>query len=208
MVKRRTQGGSSSGVGGGKVPKSKRKKQSNKDDALTTHDVFEADEVEADEDAHAYRYDDVENNEYELPEDFEDEEIEEDEAFNSEDERMYGHFFRDSGSSEEEPGEDEMNEGFDALESSDDSGDDEAWPGMEDDECVAPFDDDVYPDIEEEEQQKDIGSEESDGDEEQHDVAREHVMHQKKQLMTEAYPESVFHISAQGMYTYLIMLLQ
>jgi len=37
----------------------------------------------------------VESYEYELPEDFEDEEIEEDEAFNSEDERMYGHLFED-----------------------------------------------------------------------------------------------------------------
>lgn len=31
--------------------------------------------------------------EYELPDDFEDEEIDEDEAFNSEDERIYGHIF-------------------------------------------------------------------------------------------------------------------
>jgi U3 small nucleolar RNA-associated protein 14 len=35
----------------------------------------------------------VNSYEYELPDDFEDEEIDEDEAFNSEDERLYGHIF-------------------------------------------------------------------------------------------------------------------
>lgn len=35
----------------------------------------------------------VDTYEYELPNDFEDEEIDEDAAFNSEDERLYGHIF-------------------------------------------------------------------------------------------------------------------
>ncbi|KDD74069.1 hypothetical protein H632_c1601p1, partial [Helicosporidium sp. ATCC 50920] len=58
-------------------------------------DVYEAEDNELDEEKHAYRYDRVENYEYELPSDFEDEEIDEDEAFNEEDEARYGHIFRD-----------------------------------------------------------------------------------------------------------------
>jgi U3 small nucleolar RNA-associated protein 14 len=59
-------------------------------------DVFEAEEVRVDEEVHRDRYDDLDD-EYDLPKDFEDEEIDEDEAFNSEDERMYGHLFEGDG---------------------------------------------------------------------------------------------------------------
>ena len=40
------------------------------------------------------RYDKVENYEYELPEDFVDEEVSEDDAFNSADEAAFGEFFK------------------------------------------------------------------------------------------------------------------
>lgn len=196
MAKRRASGGSSSGGRGRKAPNSSNKKKgpaSNIDDARTAHDIFEAEDVDADEDLHAYRYDDVENNEYKLPEDFEDEEIDEDEAFNSEDERLYGHLFRDSGTSEEEC--QGGNAAFDALESSsDDSGDDEAWPDLEEGGEDVTTGEGVYPDIG---AQKDNSR--SEDDYENGDVPAEETIREKKQLLTEAYPESVFHISSQGM---------
>eukprot|EP00884_Botryococcus_braunii_P004425 jgi/Botrbrau1/13984/Bobra.117_2s0014.1 len=70
-------------------------------------DVYEADDPKPEEERYAgQRYDRVDSYEYELPSDFEDEEIDEDEAFNSEDERIYGHIFENSkdlsGSEEEE----------------------------------------------------------------------------------------------------------
>ncbi len=61
---------------------------------------------------------DVDNYEYELPSDFEDEEIDEDEAFNSEDERKYGAWFeRDASDGEEDDEED--------FEGEEDDGEDE-----------------------------------------------------------------------------------
>lgn len=62
----------------------------------------------------------VDNYEYELPSDFEDEEIDDEQAFNSEDERMYGHLFKNKqggDASEEEEDEDEED---DLLHSEDD----------------------------------------------------------------------------------------
>ena len=47
--------------------------------------LYEAEEVEADEIKNVDRYDDVENYQYEMPEDFEDEEIDEEMAFSAED---------------------------------------------------------------------------------------------------------------------------
>lgn len=55
---------------------------------------------------------DVDNYEYELPSDFEDEEIDEDEAFNSEDERKYGAWFeRDAAQGSTDDGSDDGSEG-------------------------------------------------------------------------------------------------
>lgn len=66
----------------------------------------------------------VDNYEYELPSDFEDEEIDDEEAFNSEDERMYGHLFKDKNggdaSEEEEDEDDSEEEEEDLLNSEDD----------------------------------------------------------------------------------------
>ena len=47
--------------------------------------LYEAEEVDADEIKNVDRYDDVENYQYEMPEDFEDEEIDEEMAFSAED---------------------------------------------------------------------------------------------------------------------------
>lgn len=62
----------------------------------------------------------VENYEYELPSDFEDEEIDDDEAFNSEDERMYGHLFKKDAKGGSESEEEEEEEESDENESEDD----------------------------------------------------------------------------------------
>lgn len=48
-----------------------------------------------------YDMQNVESFEYELPDNFEDEEIDEDEAFNSEDEKLYGHLFDSKGSNKD-----------------------------------------------------------------------------------------------------------
>ena len=59
-------------------------------------DVYEAEQEEAEEVRNkiANRYDDVENYQYEMPEDYEDEEVDEEEAFNSEDDAAFGDFFK------------------------------------------------------------------------------------------------------------------
>jgi hypothetical protein len=59
-------------------------------------DIYEADDVAVDEELHRDRYDDLDD-EFDLPAGFEDEEIDEDEAFNSEDERQYGYLFEENG---------------------------------------------------------------------------------------------------------------
>ncbi|GBF90520.1 hypothetical protein Rsub_03516 [Raphidocelis subcapitata] len=58
-------------------------------------DVYEADDSDPEEEKHADRYDAVENYEYEMPSDFEDEEIDEDMAFTAEDRERYAGWFGD-----------------------------------------------------------------------------------------------------------------
>jgi U3 small nucleolar RNA-associated protein 14 len=58
----------------------------------------------------------VSNYEYEMPSDFEDEEIDEEMAFTEEDNKKYGSFFDDMGDVEEE---DEFEDGFDEEEDGD-----------------------------------------------------------------------------------------
>lgn len=204
-AKRRVQGPSS-----GKKRKTagtkKRKAASSDGNSVAAHDVFEVDDIEADEDVHAYRYDDVEDNEYQLPEDFEDEEIDEDEAFNSEDERLYGHLFDDSNREDEDDDDDDASlseEGqreaaYDVLQSDDPSDEEETWP-------VADEAGDFLLDARREHREgikhslteSDTALDEGGEDEDETAVAvPRHGRH--KQLLTEAYPESVFHISAQG----------
>ena len=172
-------------------------------------DVFEADEVDADEDLHASRYDDVENYEYELPEDFEDEEIDEDEAFNSEDERLYGHLFASSdkypscSSSEEETdvseGEDNVREAFNALQSSSDEEDGDAWPEEINDDAgmrlPGEFSEELDGDIMGKGTTCESSEEELPEDEEGQETGRR----RQQVLQTEAFPESVFHVSSRGM---------
>ncbi|PNH08472.1 U3 small nucleolar RNA-associated protein 14 [Tetrabaena socialis] len=66
------------------------------------NDVYEAEDSDPDEVKHAKRFDDVENYEYELPSDFEDEEIDEDNAFTEEDKKKYGGWFdKEAGGDEQ-----------------------------------------------------------------------------------------------------------
>lgn len=106
---------------------------------------------------------DVDNYEYELPSDFEDEEIDEDEAFNSEDERKYGAWFeRDGGArqGDDVPSEeDDDPEGDMLMESSEEEGmlDAEESGGSDD---MSEHDDEE--DKEEEEDQDDSFEDEQD----------------------------------------------
>ncbi|KAI8110648.1 hypothetical protein M9435_002322 [Picochlorum sp. BPE23] len=188
-------------IAGAKKQKKKFKRAVEKAQAdeldIRKDDVFEADTVDADEDVHAYRYDDVDNYEYELPEDFEDEEIDEDEAFNSEDEQLYGHLFSRKKYSESEgsESEEEPSEGhaaFDALAS-----DDEEWPEEED------WDDAGRQSFhlgEHNLDTADIGrrKDESDGDvihDDEDGASMGGDSSSDEGLVTEAYPESVFAMS-------------
>lgn len=144
---------------------------------------------------------DIDNYEYELPEDFEDEEIDEDEAFNSEDEQLYGHLFSKKKYSESEgsESEEEPSEGhaaFDALAS-----DDEEWPEEED------WDDAGRQRFhlgEHNLDTADIGrrKDESDGDvihDDEDGASMGGDSSSDEGLVTEAYPESVFAMSNKGM---------
>ena len=75
----------------------------------------------------------VDNYEYELPSDFEDEEIDDEEAFNSEDERMYGHLFKNKQGGDESD-EDEDDEEDDLLNSEDDDQEEEEEEDFSDNE--------------------------------------------------------------------------
>mmetsp|Transcript_37964 Transcript_37964/g.96008 ORF Transcript_37964/g.96008 Transcript_37964/m.96008 type:complete len:1095 (-) Transcript_37964:202-3486(-) len=77
-------------------------------------DLYEAEDSDPDEVKDTRRYDRVENYEYEMPSDFEDEEIDEDLAFTEEDKKKYAGWFSDeeagsggSGGGGEDEGEDE-----------------------------------------------------------------------------------------------------
>mmetsp|Transcript_5357 Transcript_5357/g.11731 ORF Transcript_5357/g.11731 Transcript_5357/m.11731 type:complete len:1130 (-) Transcript_5357:373-3762(-) len=62
---------------------------------LSARDAYEAEDSDPDEVKHAERYDKVDNYEYEMPSDFEDEEIDEDLAFTAEDKVKYRAWFSD-----------------------------------------------------------------------------------------------------------------
>lgn len=66
----------------------------------------------------------MDNFQYELPEDFEDEEIDEDEAFTEEDKKLYAHMFSGKAKAPAEDDADEMADGEDAPLTRDDFSDD------------------------------------------------------------------------------------
>lgn len=147
------------------------------------------------------RLQDVDTYEYELPEDFEDEEIDEDEAFNSEDEKLYGHLFsqkysESEGSESEEEPSDEGHAAFDALAS------DEEWPDEED------WDDGGRQSFHSGQNNvpvisrgKNGGDEDAIHDDDDGDASTGGEGDSAdEELVTEAYPESVFAMPSQGMY--------
>ena len=88
--------------------------------------LYEADEIDADEERNASRYDNVESYEYVQPDTFEDdEEIDEEMAFSAEDKIKYAGWFdeddgSDDGLDEEEGEEGEAEDDMDLLESDED----------------------------------------------------------------------------------------
>eukprot|EP00775_Hariotina_reticulata_P004466 gene4466-4722_t len=86
IKKRKSQPGSASGQGRYLSKAHKKLKKS-------LNDLYEAEDSDPDEEKHQQRYDHVDNYEYELPSDFEDEEIDEDMAFTAEDKKLYAGWF-------------------------------------------------------------------------------------------------------------------
>lgn len=146
----------------------------------------------------------MDNYEYELPEDFEDEEIDEDEAFNSEDERMYGHLFG-SKDDESESSQSSDEDALDALDSEEEDateGDDdeiEEWPHEEDllnesggyagesDQISSEDDEQVGHGLQEQDEKEDrVGGLGTRG-------KRATI------VMNEAFPESIFNLPQGGM---------
>lgn len=160
-------------------------------------DLFEAEDSDPDEVKNASRYDEVENYEYELPSDFEDEEIDEELAFTEEDKKKYGSWFErevsadgdDDGDAgafdvDEEYNTDDFSEDDDAADGAKggrkgpgqskaaaaeaDSDD----PGEEDDDDDLPFEDD---DDDEDNELEDLGEDDS-ADEEAHRAMLEEAL--------------------------------
>lgn len=164
----------------------------------------------------------VENYEYELPEDFEDEEIDEDEAFNSEDERMYGYLFNDGGGKgrgggnnleeddDDEEEEEDDEEGFGALMSSDDDDQqvsdlEEEWPaeenysdGYEERRFGASDARSSLALSDEEGEGGDQGEDGMDGSDQSDDDDNEDAKPKKNKIRTEAFPESMYNIPTGG----------
>ncbi|KFM25617.1 U3 small nucleolar RNA-associated protein 14 [Auxenochlorella protothecoides] len=88
-------------------PKSNRERE-------VENDVFEAEDSEPEEERLKNKYDRVDNYEYEMPSDFEDEEIDEDTAFTAEDNALYGHMFEGGPSGEEGEEGETTDDGSDA----------------------------------------------------------------------------------------------
>jgi U3 small nucleolar RNA-associated protein 14 len=172
------------------------------------HDVYEAEDVAVDEEVNKDRYDALDD-EYELPKDFEDEEIDEDAAFNSEDERLYGHLFEGGGGKysdydTEDDAEDDAEESDDgedaygALVSDEEDGEEEeaAWPeaGEDGSEEAAGYraedredrDGDSGDDME--------GSFPGEEDGEEDGERRERWRAERPEMIRELYPESIYAV--------------
>eukprot|EP00890_Picochlorum_soloecismus_P006277 jgi/Picsp_1/6650/NSC_03993-R1_protein len=169
-------------------------------------DIFEVEEVEAEEDLGAgRRFDNVKDNkEYELPSDFEDEEIDEEEAFNSEDERRYGHIFSkpysegesdDESDGESSEGGQSMERAMDALESGE-----EDWP---EDDLDAPEEYGRDTDGPYQHEVQDVVTVEDadvvdDLDDKEQDDAELRKGHEGTEVVMEAFPESLYNLPVKG----------
>lgn len=162
----------------------------------------------------------VDKFEYELPSDFEDEEIDEDEAFNSEDERMYGHLFpsKDSESEENSEDEDEQDEDEDGEENDEDSeldlleSSEDVDSEDEDASDLNEIDDVFDSKFGDSESESDQDSESKSGSEDEGNeedskldanmvkalTGREKHQKHREMVMTESYPESEFNLPISG----------
>ena len=161
----------------------------------------------------------VDNYEYELPSDFEDEEIDEDEAFNSEDERKYGHLFAkrkrgdrggddDHGSDDEDDDDDAARED-DLLDSEEEEGESDSGSELDDVFANAHDGDNADEDTDEDDEQRQRYEEARNDDDD--DDARQAMVdtltgrkskdrrnHLHDTVTTEVYPESEFNLPASG----------
>ncbi|GFR45758.1 hypothetical protein Agub_g7173 [Astrephomene gubernaculifera] len=178
---KRKHGGAPSGGGGGRPAKQSRREGRSKP---VDRDVYEAEDSDPDEVKHAERFDQVDNYEYELPSDFEDEEIDEDTAFTEEDKKKFGAWFEKEVSADEDEGDtigDDDGEDWDDEDEDGDDDDDDADEDRgrgsrrnqpkdaedgdvddDDDLFLGGDDDDDDDDLEEEEDGEDEGEDEDD----------------------------------------------
>lgn len=159
----------------------------------------------------------MESYEYELPDDFEDEEIEEDEAFNSEDERMYGHLFEDNdqgagGGWTDDDDEEEYDENSEGpptdLLDSDEEDINAIFQKTKDGSETSSSSEDEEDDSEEDSDASSDHEQEDDEDEEEGEQRRQDLVESvtgraqkqakrlkhKQQVRTEAYPESEYNL--------------
>ncbi|PSC76740.1 U3 small nucleolar RNA-associated 14-like protein A isoform A [Micractinium conductrix] len=107
-------------------------------EATRKDDVYEAEDPEADEERHAERYDRVDNYEYEMPYDFDDEDIDDEMAFTEEDKKMFGHLFDDAPRAGREGGSDDDGSGLlSSGESEEEEEGSEGWSEEEEEEDAA-----------------------------------------------------------------------
>ncbi|KAL3678692.1 hypothetical protein R1sor_021648 [Riccia sorocarpa] len=169
-------------------------------------DVYEYEEgIPQEEQGANKRFDDVERMEYELPSDFEDEEIDEDEGSVGDE---------DEGSDDEEPHKSKRSEPKKkeiSLQSDDDDDDDEGSDGEEDEEEEEDDDDEIGRAGKHKQGSLYSSEDEEDGDDEEDDDERHQRLLEavtgistrperegrakKEQVITEAYPESEFNLN-------------
>ncbi|KAG2495048.1 hypothetical protein HYH03_006979 [Edaphochlamys debaryana] len=104
LGKRKNGGAAPRGGAGGKPAKASRREGKPKG---RVDDIYEAEDSDPDEVKNANRFDQVDNYEYELPSDFEDEEIDEEAAFTEEDKKKFGAWFEKEVDADEDVDDDD-----------------------------------------------------------------------------------------------------
>ncbi|GLC47246.1 hypothetical protein PLESTF_000895000 [Pleodorina starrii] len=200
------------GAGSRPAKQSRRESRSKR----VAQDVYEAEDSDPDEVKHSERFDKVDNYEYELPSDFEDEEIDEELAFTEEDKKKFGAWFGKEVSSDE--GEEGAGIGDDDGEDWDDDdegegADDADGAGeADDDDLLLGDDDDADGDLDGLEDEDDEGGDgDGDEDDERHRAMLEDILgaadgggggarkrarrNPNAAVVSEAYPESEYNLN-------------
>eukprot|EP00873_Tetraselmis_striata_P003871 jgi/Tetstr1/424135/TSEL_014744.t1 len=204
-------GGDGGGGGGRRRPGDRRQPDRSAprepDDGVNVSDIYEADDPAAEGANRPGRYDPVDNYEYELPSDFEDEEINEDEAFNEEDKRLYSDWFPISDEEEDVVDGEEaadvdggQSSGAGLLDSEEEEGDDDDEEGDEADDMFADWGEGAPEGSGDEEEEEGAGGE---GDEED-GAAHEQMLagitgkrgpSKQSMVLSEAYPEDEYNLN-------------